>query len=468
MLDAAACAQLGAAGAWSGLGGRGEEIDALNVFPVPDGDTGTNLYLTMESAVEAMDGAPDRRWTARDALGRRGPRGGSADLAAPQAMAHGALMGARGNSGVILSQILRGMSEARVPASGVADGDELGGRDAASRAAPGPRTSAYAAVASRVEGTILTVMRAAADAAAGGVQHGAADAVPSVRGGGASGAREALARTPDQLEALRRAGVVDAGGRGLVVVLDALVGVVTGAAARGDAAGRTPRLPPPVDADVAHDYGGPALRGHVPAATPTTTPSRAARDARRARGLASWSWAGTGCGTSTSTSTTPARPSRRASRPAGPTGSASPTCADRSRRAGRRRMRHERAVVAVSHGPGVRATCSGVPGPWRRAGAGPAAAAHRARCSTASRLAHAAEVIVLPSDKDIRAVAEAAAEQARADGVRVPSSHAGHRADPRGLAVHDPRCRFDDDVVAMTPPPARRATARSPSPVVQR
>src|ERR687897_2775347 len=195
--------------ALAGLADAREEIDALNVYPVPDGDTGTNLYLTLESATLAAEQV-------------------CADAPSPQmgpvlhAVARGALLGARGNSGVILSQMLRGVAEV------LADGDDsrpepVAFADALVRAAD----AGYAAVADPVEGTILSVARAAADAAR--TSAAADDAtLPHVALVAARAAREALASTPDQLEVLRRSGVVDAGGRGLTVVLDAFDTVLTG------------------------------------------------------------------------------------------------------------------------------------------------------------------------------------------------------------------------------------------------
>lgn len=183
-----------------------EEIDALNVYPVPDGDTGTNLYLTMESATQAAEAAAERE---------------GADLAAvTRAAARGALLGARGNSGVILAQMLRGVSE--VFAAGGHRSDTAALVAALRQAAE----DGYAAVARPVEGTILTVARAAADAAQ--VADQAGGSLPHVALAAAKGAREALERTPDQLDVLRRAGVVDAGGRGLTVVLDSFDTVLTG------------------------------------------------------------------------------------------------------------------------------------------------------------------------------------------------------------------------------------------------
>jgi DAK2 domain fusion protein YloV len=195
------------------------EIDALNVYPVPDGDTGTNLVLTMTAAVRRLeDDGPDE--AGQTALG-----------GALWRLARGALLGARGNSGVILSQVFKGLAEAlaTVPsADGRALAEALG---QASRAA-------YLAVAAPVEGTILSVGAAAAKSAAEAAAAGALAASAKTGGhlGGATavaraaadGARAALAHTPQQLPVLARAGVVDAGGRGLVVLLDALVEALTG------------------------------------------------------------------------------------------------------------------------------------------------------------------------------------------------------------------------------------------------
>ncbi len=191
----AACAAMGAAAA---------EIDALNVYPVPDGDTGTNLYLTLRSAIEAL--------ADETAPGELGP---TLDL-----LARGALLGARGNSGVIVSQLLRGLADRLGP--GPADGTAVAA--ALSHAAD----LAYAAVAEPVEGTILTVARAAADAALAAASSADHQQLQGVTQAAANGARAALQRTPSQLAVLASAGVVDAGGQGLCVLLDALLATVTG------------------------------------------------------------------------------------------------------------------------------------------------------------------------------------------------------------------------------------------------
>ena len=178
------------------------EIDALNVYPVPDGDTGTNLWKTMQAADEAVRAAPpDMAATAR-------------------AIARGALMGARGNSGVIVSQLLRGLVEVF----------ELADTCSAKELQRGLGRAAelcYGAVATPVEGTLLTVARDAAQAAAA---VGDADLAAVVREARRA-ADASLARTPDLLPQLKAAGVVDAGGRGLCVLLEALERLVAGAAA---------------------------------------------------------------------------------------------------------------------------------------------------------------------------------------------------------------------------------------------
>ncbi len=173
-----------------------ETVNALNVFPVPDGDTGSNMCLTMDAAVEQM-------LEDEDQLGR-----------AANALSYGSLMGARGNSGVILSQILRGLAlgfEGQLEADAPALADAL---------KQGVRT-AYRAVMKPVEGTMLTVIREAAVAARRAADGGAD--VDEVLDSACAAAHSALARTPDQLEVLKRAGVVDAGGQGLVHILDGLL-----------------------------------------------------------------------------------------------------------------------------------------------------------------------------------------------------------------------------------------------------
>jgi DAK2 domain fusion protein YloV len=179
------------------------EIDALNVFPVPDGDTGTNLFLTMRAVAEAVEAVPD-----------------DADVVTTlRALARGALMGARGNSGVIVSQVLRGCVDVFIETA--AAGAPLDGPTLHAAYERGAKL-AYEAVAHPVEGTILTVARAAAEGCAAGGN------LLTVARAAADSAAEALAHTTEQLGALAAAGVVDAGGRGLVVLFDAFVAVLSG------------------------------------------------------------------------------------------------------------------------------------------------------------------------------------------------------------------------------------------------
>lgn len=185
------------------------EIDRINVFPVPDGDTGTNLLLTMRSATEAATG-PDR-----------------SPSALATALAGGALRGARGNSGLILSQVLKGLAEAL---STVGDQPAGGGKVLADALARAHRL-ATAAVSRPRPGTVLSVLAAAATAARAAVTAGAAAGaarLDAAAEAAAAAARTALHATPRQLPELRRAGVVDAGGLGLYLVLDALAAMTGG------------------------------------------------------------------------------------------------------------------------------------------------------------------------------------------------------------------------------------------------
>jgi DAK2 domain fusion protein YloV len=196
--------------ALAALAAAREEIDALNVYPVPDGDTGTNLFLTFESARDAM-------------LSATGPAGDAADLrVALTAFARGALLGARGNSGVIFSQLVGALCK-RLAEAGPDDRSAAVFAEGLSLATD----ASYAAVGEPVEGTMLTVSRAAADAALAEARDESRRLGHVIRAA-ATAAREALERTPEQLQVLRDAGVVDAGGRGLCVVLDAAETAVTG------------------------------------------------------------------------------------------------------------------------------------------------------------------------------------------------------------------------------------------------
>jgi DAK2 domain fusion protein YloV len=181
-------------------------IDAINVYPVPDGDTGSNMAATMREAVEGAAGNVDA--------------GAAAVL---EGLAHGALYGARGNSGVILSQALRGLADGAANASAL-DGPQL------ARALEAAAAAAYAAVAKPVEGTMLTVLRAAAEGAtaAAASTGDAAGCLPVLRAALAA-AEAAEDRTPEQLPALAEAGVTDAGGEGVCTILRGLVAALAGA-----------------------------------------------------------------------------------------------------------------------------------------------------------------------------------------------------------------------------------------------
>lgn len=205
-------------------------LDALNVYPVPDGDTGTNLHLTLDGALQGL---------VRSLVGRgqEGEHTGPGISAGFTTLARQCLFEARGNSGVILSQFVAGFAAATAAASNV---DETG-IDATvfTEALEEADRRARAAVAEPVEGTMLTVMRAAARASREALARGAATVTEAVEAAAAA-ARRALADTPQHLPALRRAGVVDAGGAGLVVVLDALADVVRGRGESGAEPGESP------------------------------------------------------------------------------------------------------------------------------------------------------------------------------------------------------------------------------------
>ena len=177
-------------------------IDDLNVYPVPDGDTGTNLTMTVRAVVQAVDAtsASDRRSLARD-------------------VARGALMGARGNSGVILSQIVRGAADVLAESTNGID------PPLAARALRGATDAAYRAVRRPVEGTMLSVIRELAEEAESRSNGGPLGQllVELVRRG-----EEAVARTPEQLAVLREAGVVDAGGAGLVELVRGVAHAISG------------------------------------------------------------------------------------------------------------------------------------------------------------------------------------------------------------------------------------------------
>ncbi|MFD7670192.1 DAK2 domain-containing protein [Streptomyces anulatus] len=440
------------------LGRERAEIDAINVYPIADGDTGTNLYLTVESAAAAVEAV-----FAAHETGATAP----ATADAVRAMAHGALIGARGNSGTILAQLLRGM--AGVLADG---GDAAHLRRALTRAADAARR----AVAHPVEGTVLTVAAAAAEAAEG-AEGGESD-LRTVVHAAYAGALAALAKTPEQLAVLGRAGVVDAGGRGLVAVLGALVETVTGQApVRGPRTAHG-KAPTPVDGGsvVGLPVGGTPVEG-VPAAGvpvgegPLDCPEDGvagpafeviylleAGDEQVARlrtrldalGDSLVVVGGDGlwhvhvhvddAGAAVEAGVEAGRPYRiRITHFATESGHDLRVQAEPA----------QRAVVVVVPGDGLAGLCTeaGATTVIARPGEPPASG----ELVDAIRRAHAREVVLLPNDAALRHTAAAAAEQARTEGVRV--ALVPTRAAVQGiaaLAVHEPDRGFDEDVVAMT------------------
>jgi len=212
------------------LESRVEEVNALNVFPVPDGDTGTNMLATLKAAIAEGDASLATGVTAIDEVSA--------------AVARGALLGARGNSGVLLSQILRGLPQAvrgrqRARATEIAQSLSIG------------VLHAYSAVATPTEGTILTVAREVA-AAAMKESEGASELRPFLESIAAT-ARISVEKTPTLLAVLREAGVVDSGGAGLQLILEGIANVPSVAPSRGtvEAERRSSTLPPSKPAVVA-------------------------------------------------------------------------------------------------------------------------------------------------------------------------------------------------------------------------
>ncbi|MGC4943193.1 DAK2 domain-containing protein [Kribbella sp. DT2] len=445
------------------LGRARTEIDDLNVYPVPDGDTGTNLYLTWEAACDAL---PEGELTFAEAV---------------QAFGRGALLGARGNSGVITSQLVR--------ACGLRLAENLPVRQDSEGRLADPRMSepvafadalvfaadaAYGAVAQPVEGTMLTVARAAADAALAAAGEGknlAEVCLVSV-----AAARVALTKTTEQLDVLRRAGVVDAGGAGLVVILGAMEQVLSGRTSGGDWSVPA-RLPVPApspagsgEAGAASPVGGEAgaaslVGGEAGAGSPAGVellPDGPAYEVMYLLDAADEHVGGfrrelTGLGDSVVV--------------VGGDGlwnvhvhtddvGAAIELGIGVGRPHRIRVTHfadlqphqpvpGRAVIAVAAGDGLA-------GLFGEAGAIVVRGGPGRRCSTGELLraieqSKAPEIVLLPNDNDSIAVAEAAATAARQDGVRVAVIPT--RAQVQGLAaiaVYDPGRSFDDDVVHLS------------------
>lgn len=415
------------------LGAAREEIDALNVYPVPDGDTGTNLHLTVSAARDALTAAREAGADRETAL---------------EALARGALVGARGNSGVVLSEML-GEVVRRIARTRPDERGAVVMADALTRAAD----AAWAAVGTPIEGTMLSVARAAADAAVERVADTEAR-TGDVLTAAAVAARAALARTPEQLDVLARAGVVDAGGRGLCVLLDAAETASTGR--RPPRPPRGPQIPVPVagpqdaGADLSED--GPSYEVMYLLDAPDDAVATL-RERLAALGDSMVVVGGDGLwnvhvhvddvGAAVEAGIEAGRPYR-----------VRVTHFAEQVRARRDRPREGRAVVAVAAGPGLDRL-------FTDAGATVVRGGPDHRPSSAEVLAAvvgcgATEVVVLANDVDAVRVARAAAEAAETDaGLRVAVIPT--EAQVQGLAamaVHEPGRSFDRDVVEMT------ATAR--------
>ncbi|WP_086694082.1 DAK2 domain-containing protein [Streptomyces recifensis] len=415
------------------LGRAREEIDAINVYPVADGDTGTNLYLTVESATAAVE-----------AVFAGYEQGGPSLADALRAMAHGALIGARGNSGTILAQLLRGMAQV-LAAGGAGDVSHVDGtalRRALRRAADAARE----AVAHPVEGTVLTVASAAAEAADGAEGDCGAVVLAAYEG-----ARSALAATPRQLAVLGRAGVVDAGGRGLVTVLASLVEAVTGDALPEETYAGAAGADVCPEAPEHAGEGGPAYEVIYLLEADDAAVARL-RERLDTLGDSLVVVGGDGlwnvhvhvddAGAAVEAGVEAGRPYRIR---------ITHFAVGDVHTGGERPPREpaQRAVVAVVPGEGLAGLYAeaGAITVLARPGEPPASG----ELAQALRRAHAREVVLLPNDAELRHTAAAAAEQVRAEGVRValiPTRSAVQGI--AALAVHEPERRFDEDVVQMT------------------
>ncbi|WP_235530015.1 MULTISPECIES: DAK2 domain-containing protein [unclassified Nocardioides] len=419
--------------ATSALSDAREEIDALNVYPVPDGDTGTNMFLTVSAAREALLQATDGNEAAE-----LGP--------ALAAFSRGALLGARGNSGVILSQMLRAIAARLVRAS-----PETRYAKVFAEALHESTDASYAAVGTPVEGTILTVARAASDAALARADDPEARTT-DVLACAAEAAREALARTPTQLKALADAGVVDAGGRGLCVLLDAAETTLTGR--RPITAPRSaPHIPRPMPTGDLHPDGPSYEVMYLLDADDDAVGTLKVTLAGLGDSLVVVGGEGLwnvhvhvdDVGAAIEAGIVAGRPHRvRVTHFAEQVAEAG---ARTSTRTGRR-------IVAVAAGPGLEqlfteAGAVVVPG-------GPGQRPSTGMLLEAIEACGAAEVIVLPNDHDSVRVAEIAARTAEESGeVRV--AVIATQAQVQGLAavaVHEPGRSFDQDLLHMT------ATAR--------
>jgi DAK2 domain fusion protein YloV len=395
------------------------EIDALNVFPVADRDTGTNLLLTWEAVAGAGEESAARTVAA---LTRE--------------LADAAVQAAAGNSGVILARYLQALADDWRWLDAAAAADVRRGLAAAA-------SGATAAVAHPVEGTVLTVARAAAQ----GARAAEGADVARVLGAAVAAAEQALARTPEQLTVLREAGVVDAAGKGLVVLLGALAGAAAGERpAAAPSSGVAATAPSP---DAAREAGSDGYAYEVQYlldAADTAIP-----ELREALGRIGDSLAVAGgggvhnvhvhvndIGAAIEAGIAAGRPYRiTVTRFADSAPLPTPAPAPGS------------TLVAVVPAAGLAAL-------FRAAGADVVPGGAGRDCSTADlvaamRRSGAGQVVLLPNDRDLVSRAEAAADVLRAAGLTVavlPS-----RSVVQGLAavaVHDPARRFGDDVVAMS------------------
>jgi uncharacterized protein len=418
------------------LAGAREEIDALNVYPVPDGDTGTNLYLTMAAARDAA------RTAHRDGLER-------GDVLT--AFTRGALLGARGNSGVILSEMLRAILQ-RIHAAT----DQERNAAVMVSALRAATQASYAAVGTPVEGTMLSVCRAAAEAAEALLDERADVRSRDVLTTSAHAAREALARTPEQLPVLRDAGVVDAGGRGVVVILDAAETALTG---RRPPRVAGPRIPQVHGSEHAGGHeghglvaGGPAYEVMYLLEAPEVS---TLRERLGALGDSLVVVGGEGLwnvhvhvddvGAAIEAGIEAGRPHRIR---------VTHFAEQIAQQAARQQPPLGRAVVAVAAGPGLARL-------FEDAGAvvvrgGPGQRPSTGEILEALRGTGAEEVVVLPNDHDSLGSAQVAASTAESDlGIRVAVIPTAAQVEGlAAMAVHEPGRTFDQDVLEMT------ATAR--------
>jgi DAK2 domain fusion protein YloV len=416
------------------LQGAREARVARNVYPVPDGDPGTNMYLTMSAARDAVRDA-----TGGDADSELGP--------ALAAFSRGALLGARGNSGVILSEMIGALAR-RIAQATPGERRALVMADALRHATD----ASYAAVGEPVEGTMLTVIRAAAEGAAEAATVETARS-SDVFTAAAQAARTALAHTPEQLQVLRDAGVVDAGGRGISVILDAAETVLTGRRpipVTSPLGSRTIPIPTTPPGDLTAE--GPSYEvmylldaddAAIPPLRSALAPLGDSLVVVGGEGLWNVHVHVDDVGAAVEAGIAAGRPYRiRVTHFAEQIAEIRQRATDRQ---GRR-------VVAVAAGPGLAAL-------FEEAGAlvvrgGPGQRPSTGQLLEAITACGAAEVIVLPNDGDSVRVAQIAASTAEADleglirvaVIPTPAQVSGLAA----IAVHEPGRAFDQDVLEMT------------------